>query len=88
MSATPERPLADVLVTTWHDFCPTRPNRRPWHQPGTIQNIEFADTSNRALVPLAVADRATVRNLEWPGTQDDLEPTDWMAVGWVVAPEP
>lgn len=87
MSSTPERTLDQVLVTTRHDFYPTRPNRPPWWQPRSVID-EVADTSNRAVVPLAVADRATVRNLEWPGTQDTLELTDWMAVGWAVAPGP
>ena len=44
-------------------------------------------TGNVAVVPLVKADRVQLHGLdrasEW---QNDLELTDWMAVGWAVAP--
>jgi hypothetical protein len=75
-------PLYRVLRRTWGDFTPERPRRSPWLQP-TLRSVEVATTGNVVTVPLAVADRAQLRNLSRPTrVRDDLEPTDWMAVGW------
>lgn len=79
-------PLDQVLLTTSGGFVPERPRRAPWHQP-TLRRVEHAYTGNVAVVPLKFADRVQLHGLgRLSRDRDDLEPTDWMAVGWAIAP--
>jgi hypothetical protein len=81
-----ERPLGDVLARALGDFTPEHPNRPPWHRP-TLRGVEVAYTGNVAVVRLDRADRVELHGLDWPSDErDELEPTDWMPVGWAAAP--
>lgn len=81
------QPLDQVLARRGlGQFYPRHPDRRPWVQP-LAAPVEVAYTGNSAVVPVEVADRAHVQGLERPTwDRDDLEFTDWMPVGWAVAP--
>jgi hypothetical protein len=80
------RPLDQVLAHAWGDFTPEHPGRAPWLQP-MRGRVELAYTGNVVTVPLGVADRVCLHGLDRPSwSQDELEPTDWMPVGWGVAP--
>ena len=82
---TADRPLGEVLARSLGDFTPQHPNRAPWHRP-TLRYVEVAITDNRAVVPLAIADRVQLRGLDRPtGWRDDLEPLDWTPAGWGVS---
>lgn len=81
-----ERPLDQVLVTAVEDFEPERPNRAPWHQP-TKPTPQVASTGNVVTVPLVVADRVHLRNVDRASDErDELEPVDWTPLGWGVTP--
>ena len=81
-----DRPLGDVLARAVGDFTPQHPFRPPWHRP-TLRSVEHAATGNVAVVRLERADGVELHGLDRPSyEQDDLEPTDWMPIGWGVSP--
>lgn len=78
--------LDQVLAYPWGDFVPEHPGRAPWWQP-RLYPVQPAYTGNIVTVPLVRADRAELHDLDRPSHEQDwLEPTDWMPVGWAVAP--
>lgn len=86
MTDTPARPLGEVLAHAYGDFTPRHPDRPPWHQPRAVIDT-VAVTDNRAVVPLALADRVHLHHLDRPTwTRDYLEPFDWTPAGWGVTP--
>ena len=81
-----ERPLDQVLVTAVEDFEPERPDRAPWHR-STLRHVEHAYTGNVVTVPLVVADRVHLGNVDRASDErDDLEWFDSTPAGWGVAP--
>jgi hypothetical protein len=81
-----ERPLAEGLAHAWGDYFPQRPGRAPWTR-SQLRHVQFARTGNVVTVPLIIADRVRLHGLDcalWE--QDDLEPGDWMPIGWGVSP--
>ena len=74
-----------VLQRAWGHFTPEHPSRRPWRQGRVSYGLAY--TGNVAVVPLRIADRVQLRGLDRARyDRDDLEPTDWMPVGWATAP--
>ncbi|MGZ4185012.1 MAG: hypothetical protein ACXVSF_06465 [Solirubrobacteraceae bacterium] len=84
------RPLDQVLAQSLDDFTPQAPNRAPWARMDASP-CEHASTGNVVTVPLIVADRVHLRNLDRPSYEQDWEtgePTDWTPLGWGVSATP
>lgn len=74
-----------MLTHAFGDFTPEHPNRPPWHRP-TWRDVGVTYTGNVAVVRIERADGVELHGLDGPSyEQDELEPTDWMPVGWGVA---
>ena len=79
------RPLGDVLARALGDFTPEHPNRPPWHR-STLRDVEVAYTGNLCTVRLERADRVQLVGLDRPSYErDELELSDWLAIGWTPA---
>jgi hypothetical protein len=79
-------PLEKIVNRAWDEFS-VESRTDAWMR-STVRRVEVAETYNVASVPLARTDTTMLHGLDHADEgQDDLEPTDWMLVGWTPAPE-